>query len=251
MLRKVALVTGAASGTGAATARALATDGYSVAILDRDEAGAQTVAQEIASQSSSTTVAITTDVSDPASVQASVNAAIKQFGRIDALVNNAGYGIAKGLEDTTDAEWDALMATNVKGAFLCARATVPHLRASEGTIVNIGSVAGQVGLRNRVAYCASKAAIHGLTKALAVDLAEDNIRVNAVAPGTVMGPYYDNLRDDGESTEVFHQRLAARQLMGRCGTPEEIAAAVAFLVGPTSSFATGTILVVDGGLSAQ
>ena len=248
---KAAIVTGGASGIGAATARALAQAGYRVAVLDRDESRARLFASELSASSAASALALGADVADAASVRAAVAATVAEFGRIDALVNNAGYGIAKDIEDTTEDEWDALMATNVKGAFLCSQACVPHLRATRGTIVNIGSVAGQVGLRDRVAYCTSKAALHGMTKALAVDLAADGVRVNAVAPGTVLSPYYDKLRDPAETVEDFHERLAARQLMGRCGEPAEIAAAVAFLVGPGASFATGSILVVDGGLSAQ
>ena len=248
---RVALITGGASGIGAATARALAGCGYAVAVLDRDKAGGHAVAAEVTAATGVPAIAVRTDVAHVGSVSSAVAAVVQEFGRIDTLVNNAGYGIAKGLEDTSPQEWDALMATNVKGAFLCAQACVEYLRASRGTIVNIGSVAGQIGLRNRVAYCASKAAIHGLTKALAVDLADQGVRVNAVAPGTVMGPYYDGLREPCETVEAFHGRLAARQLMGRCGDPEEIASVVAFLAGPDASFATGSIWVVDGGMSAQ
>ena len=245
------MVTGGASGIGAATAHALARDGFSIAILDRNRAGADATAIEVTASTSARALAAAADVADAPSVTAAVAATVEEFGRIDVLVNNAGYGLAKGIDDTTEEEWDALMATNVKGAFLCSQACIRHLRATRGTIINIGSVAGQVGLVNRIAYCASKGAIHGLTKALAVELADDGVRVNAVAPGTVMGPYYDKLREPEETIEAFHERLAARQLMGRCGEPNEIAAAVAFLAGPGASFATGSILVVDGGLSAQ
>ncbi len=247
----VAVVTGGASGIGAAIARRLAGDGFTVAILDRNREDAEAVAADISQSKRTRAIALETDITAAASVITAVETVVREFGRIDVLVNNAGYGIAKGIDDTTEHDWDALMATNVKGAFLCAQACVPFLRTTRGTIVNIGSVAGHVGLPNRVAYCTSKAAIHGLTKALAVDLASDGVRVNAVAPGTVMGPFYDKLRGPEETRETFHKRLASRQLMGRWGEPEEIASAVAFMAGSGASFATGSILVIDGGLSAQ
>jgi 2-keto-3-deoxy-L-fuconate dehydrogenase len=165
---------------------------------------------------------------------------------LDVLVNCAGIGSTTNAPETTLEVWENVFAVNARGTFLCCKYAIPGMAArGGGSIVNMASVAGLVGLRNRAAYCASKGAVISLTRALAVDHVADGIRVNAVAPGTVDSPWVRRLVEDvGESLDT----LRARQPMGRLGTPEEIADAVAYLA--AAEFVTGSVLVIDGGLTA-
>jgi NAD(P)-dependent dehydrogenase (short-subunit alcohol dehydrogenase family) len=176
---------------------------------------------------------------------------INAFGRLDVLINNAGYGITGSVVETDEAAWDALMATNVRGVFLCSKYAIPAMkRNGGGTIVNTASVVAQVGIANRAAYCASKGAVAALTRAIAIDHMPDGIRCNAIAPGTINTPYFQDILQKSPDPEATRKALAARQLIGRMGTPEEIAAGILFLASDESRFATGTILTLDGGWTA-
>ena len=168
---------------------------------------------------------------------------------VDVVVNVAGIGSTTNAPDTTLDVWEEVFAVNARGTFLCCKHAIPGMiERGGGSIVNIASVAALVGLRNRAAYCASKGAVVALTRALAVDHVPDNVRVNAVCPGTVDTPWVRRLVEDaGESLD----ELRARQPLGRLGTPEEIAEAVAYLVSDAAAFVTGTVFVIDGGLTAQ
>jgi NAD(P)-dependent dehydrogenase (short-subunit alcohol dehydrogenase family) len=225
-----ALVTGAGSGIGAATARTLADHGFDVTVADLHPDG---IAEELGATS------IRLDVRDEAQVAPAMRG-------LDVLVNVAGIGSATNAPDTPLEVWEDVFAVNARGTFLCCKHAIPEMRArGGGAIVNVASVAGLIGLRNRAAYSASKGAVIALTRALAVDHVADRIRVNAVCPGTVDSPWVRRLvEDQGESIDA----LRARQPLGRLGTPEEIADAILYLV--TAEFATGTILTVDGGLTA-
>jgi NAD(P)-dependent dehydrogenase (short-subunit alcohol dehydrogenase family) len=227
---KRALVTGAGSGIGAAVARRLAAGGAEVIVADLDP---HSVADELGAQ------AIVLDVRDEKQVA-------PVMAGLDILVNVAGIGSTTNAPETTLETWENVFAVNARGTFLCCKHAIPGMAArGGGSIVNIASVAGLVGLRNRAAYCASKGAVISLTRALAVDHVADGIRVNAVAPGTVDSPWVRRLVEDvGESLDA----LRARQPMGRLGTPEEIADAVAYLA--AAEFVTGSVLVIDGGLTA-
>ena len=207
---KRALITGAGSGIGAAVARLLGAE------------GAEVVAADL------TGTDVHLDVRDEAQVAAVAH-------DVDVLVNVAGIGSTTNAPETPLDVWEDVFAVNARGTFLCSKYAIPTMIArGGGSIVNIASVAAIVGLRNRAAYCASKGAVVSFTRALAVDHVNDGIRVNAVCPGTVDSP------DD----------LTARQPLGRLGTPEEIAEAVAYLASDAASFVTGSILVIDGGLTA-
>ena len=212
-----ALATGGKSGIGAAVVAQLRGRGVDVAVADLPEV----------------------DVRDEALVREAVQG-------VDLLVNAAGIGSTTNVVDTTLEVWENVMAVNARGTFLCCKHAIPGMiERGGGSIVNVASIAGLVGLKNRAAYCASKGAIVAFTKALAVDHVKDNVRVNAVAPGTVDSPWVRRLVEDvGESLD----ELKARQPMGRLGTTDEIAEAILYLL--FAEFATGTILSVDGGFTA-
>jgi NAD(P)-dependent dehydrogenase (short-subunit alcohol dehydrogenase family) len=217
---KRALVTGGASGIGAAVVQRLT------------EAGAEVVAADLNG-------GVRLDVRDERQVA-------PLMADLDILVNAAGIGSTTNAPDTPIEVWDDVLDVNARGTFLCCKHAIPGMVArGGGSIVNIASIAGLIGLRNRAAYCASKGAVVALTRALAVDHVGDGIRVNAVAPGTVDSPWVRRLVEDvGESLD----ELKARQPMGRLGTPDEIAEAIVYLAG--AEFVTGTILSIDGGLTA-
>jgi 2-keto-3-deoxy-L-fuconate dehydrogenase len=225
-----ALVTGGGSGIGAAAAHRLADDGFDVTVADLQP---DAVATDLGAS------AVQLDVRDEAAVAAAMDG-------VEVLVNAAGIGSTTDAPGTSLEVWEDVFAVNARGTFLCCKHAIPGMKArGGGAIVNVASVAALVGLKNRVAYSASKGAVIALTRALAVDHVGDGIRVNAVCPGTIDTPWVRRLVDDaGESLDA----LRARQLMGRLGTAEEVADAVLYLA--TATFVTGTILTVDGGLTA-
>ena len=225
-----ALITGAGSGIGAAVARRLADDGFDITVADLDPSQ---IAEELGA------TGIRLDVREESDVERAMNG-------VDVLVNAAGIGSTTNAPDTPLSVWEDVFAVNARGTFLCCKHVIPGMQSrGRGSIVNIASVAALVGFRNRAAYCASKGAVVALTRALAVDHVADNIRVNAVCPGTVDTPWVQRLVEQaGESLDA----LRARQPMGRLGTPEEIADAVVYLA--TAEFVTGTIFTIDGGLTA-
>jgi NAD(P)-dependent dehydrogenase (short-subunit alcohol dehydrogenase family) len=228
-----ALVTGAGSGIGAAVARRLVGDGADVIAADANRAAVESLAAEIGAQ------ALQLDVRDEAQVAPAM-------AGLDVLVNVAGIGSTTSAPETPLDVWENVFAVNARGTFLCCKHAIPGMAArGGGSIVNIASAAALVGLRNRAAYSASKGAVVALTRALAVDHASDGVRVNAVCPGTIDSPWVRRLVEEaGESLDA----LRARQLMGRLGTPDEIAEAVAYLT--SAAFVTGTVLVIDGGFTA-
>jgi NAD(P)-dependent dehydrogenase (short-subunit alcohol dehydrogenase family) len=232
-----ALVTGAGSGIGEAVARGLHAEGAEVVLADRagDRVGA--LAGELGERAE----ALMLDVRDEDAVAAAT-------GGLDVLANVAGIGSTTSAPDTALDVWEDVFAVNARGTFLCCKHAIPGMiERGGGAIVNMGSVAGLVGLRNRAAYCASKGAVIALTRALAIDHVGDGIRVNAVCPGTVDSPWVRRLVEDvGESLDA----LRARQPMGRLGTTDEIAQAVLYLASDAAAFVTGSALVIDGGLTA-
>jgi 2-keto-3-deoxy-L-fuconate dehydrogenase len=225
-----ALVTGGGSGIGAAVAHRLADDGFDITVADLDP---DTVATELGA------TALRLDVRDEAQVAQAMDG-------VEVLVNAAGIGSTSDAPGTSLEVWEDVFAVNARGTFLCCKHVIPGMKArGGGAIVNVASVAGLIGLKNRAAYSASKGAVIALTRALAVDHVGDGIRVNAVCPGTIDTPWVQRLvAGAGESLDA----LKARQPMGRLGTPEEVADAVLYLT--TAEFATGTILTLDGGLTA-
>jgi meso-butanediol dehydrogenase/(S,S)-butanediol dehydrogenase/diacetyl reductase len=246
---KVCIITGGGSGIGRATALLFAEEGARLIVADKRNA--QAVAAECANKGAQA-IAVEADVASAADVKRMIEATMERFRRLDVLVNNAGYGITGSVVETEEETWDALMAVNVRGVFLCSKYAIPVMKGNGGgTIVNTASVVAAVGIANRAAYCAPKGAVAALTRAIAIDHVGDGIRCNAVAPGTIDTPYFDEILNKSADREAARKALAARQLLGRLGTPGEIAAGILFLASDESRFATGMILTVDGGMTAQ
>jgi NAD(P)-dependent dehydrogenase (short-subunit alcohol dehydrogenase family) len=230
-----ALVTGGGSGIGAAVARRLVADGLEVVVSDASLEAAGAVASELGAQ------ALGLDVREEQQVAPAM-------ADVDVLINVAGIGSTTNAPETPLEVWENVFAVNARGTFLCCKHAIPGMIArGGGSIVNVASVAALVGLRNRAAYSASKGAVVSLTRALAIDHVGDGIRVNAVCPGTVDSPWVRRLvEESGESLDALRQR----QPMGRLGTPDEIADSVAYLASDRAAFVTGSVLVIDGGLTA-
>lgn len=244
---KICIVTGGGSGIGRATCRVFAREGAKVVVADRNPEAAAAVAKELPGA-----VAFGVDVSSSADVKRMIDDTIRQFGRLDVIVNNAGYGTFGTVVDIDEAEWDALMAVNVRGVYLCCKYAIPAMKATGGgAIVNVASVVASIGIRNRAAYVASKGAVAALTRAVALDHVAEGIRCNAIAPGTIDTPYYDDVMARAPDPVAFRKGLEARQPIGRLGTAEEMADGILFLASDESRFAVGAIVTIDGGMTAQ
>jgi NAD(P)-dependent dehydrogenase (short-subunit alcohol dehydrogenase family) len=233
-----AVVTGGASGIGAAIAERLLADGARVAVFDLDVAGAP-----------AGTLAVTADVTDDASVRAAVARVLEEWGRLDVLVNNAGIGAQGTVADNADDEWRHVLDVNLMGAVRVTRAALPALRRSPAAVViNTGSIAATAGLPQRALYSASKGAVHALTRAMAADHLPEGIRVNCVSPGTADTPWIGRLLARADYPDAERAALEARQPHGRLVTAQEVAGAVAYLASPRSGSTTGTVIAVDGGM---
>ncbi|WP_031515305.1 3-oxoacyl-[acyl-carrier-protein] reductase [Desulfofalx alkaliphila] len=241
---KVAIVTGSSRGIGRAVALALAKAGANVVVnyAGRADAANQTAAE--IEQLGRRALVIKADVADTEQVKSMVDETLKELGRLDILVNNAGITRDNLIMRMKDQDWDAVLNTNLKGAFNCCRAVArPMLKSKGGRIVNISSVVGLMGNAGQVNYSAAKAGIIGLTKTLAAELGSRKITVNAVAPGFITTEMTDGLPPE------VKERLIERVPLGRLGAPEEIADTVTFLCGPAAGYITGQVIAVDGGMT--
>lgn len=242
---KVVVVTGGASGMGEATAREFARSGAHLVIVDRNQERAPQIASEIDAG------AQVGDVSDSAFCNAVVADTLARYGRLDVLVNAAGIIVRASGEETSDEQWQRIMAVNVSGTFFMCRAAIKAMKPQgSGAIVNFGSIWGELGAAGVAAYCASKGAVHNLTRALALDHAKDGIRINAVCPGEVNTPMLQSERKEPVTPELL-QRLAETVPMGRLADPREIAQVVLFLASSQASYMTGSLVLVDAGFAAR
>jgi NAD(P)-dependent dehydrogenase (short-subunit alcohol dehydrogenase family) len=245
---KICIITGGGSGIGRAACHLFAREGATVIVADKSAPAAQKVAAALGGSA----VAVEVDVSSNAGVARMIGDTVERFGRLDVLVNNAGYGIKGTVIETEEDDWNRLMAVNVNGVFFgCKHAIAQMRRQGGGAIVNTASVVATVGIRDRAAYCASKGAVAALTRAMALDHVADNIRVNAVAPGTIDSPYFQDMFAKSPRAAELRRELESRQAMNRLGQPEEIANGMLFLASDESSFMTGAVLTIDGGWTAQ
>ena len=243
---KVAVVTGGSSGMGAATVKALASAGAQVNLIDIDRNGAEVIAQETGSE------VFIGDVSNSEFCDLTINSIVDDQGQIDILVNAAGIILRADALETNDDNWKRIMAVNVDGVFFMCRSALRHMvNANFGVIVNFGSIWGDVATSGAAAYCITKGAVHQLTKALALEHAENGIRVNAVAPGEVNTPMIKSGRDKPPTADEL-QDLANRTIpIKRIAEPQEIAEVVLFLASERSSYMTGSIVPVDAGYTAR
>lgn len=243
------VITGAGSGIGRACALKFAKEGANVIVADINEnAAKETVEQIIAAGGNA--FAVKADVADPASVALLVETTIRQYGQINALINNAAIQVNKTIEDTSFEEWNAQMSVNVGGVFLCSKLFLPHLKATKGCIVSMSSVNGYFVEPSCAGYCATKAAIIGLTKAMAIDHGHEGIRVNCICPGYIdagLAEGYFQSQPDPAQARVDAGKLHA---LWRIGRPEEVAQVAVFLASDDASFVTGSAYVVDGGFGS-
>ncbi|HYK68656.1 MAG TPA: SDR family NAD(P)-dependent oxidoreductase [Streptosporangiaceae bacterium] len=244
----VALVTGAAGGIGRAVVQLLLDRGYSIVAEDISPK-----VHELAQTPGGRVISLEADVARTESAKAAVDLATSTFGRLDLVVNNAGLFLRKPTEQCTDEDFDVLMATNVRGAFIHARESLPALAQTRGSIVNLASISGLVGMPGQTVYAMTKGAIVQLTRQLAVEHAHRGIRVNAVAPGAVDTGFVAHARDAAADPDPAASRASAisQHPIGRILTPAEIAEAIVFLASPAASAITGAILPVDGGYVAR
>ena len=243
---RVALVTGGGSGLGRAMAWALACQGASVAVVDRDGVAAAQCAAEISTGSGSSAMSAVAEVSDEGEVERASAAVLAKLGRVDILVNNAGHNIRKPMLEFSLEEFDSLHAVHVRGTFLFCRALGPQMRERKsGCIINIASILGQVGAVNVAPYAAAKASLIQITRVLALEMARHGVRVNAIAPGYIDTPLTRT------HPEQVRKRITDLTPMGRFGQANELIGPVLFLASEASSFVTGSTLVVDGGWTVQ
>jgi NAD(P)-dependent dehydrogenase (short-subunit alcohol dehydrogenase family) len=246
---KVAIITGAGSGIGEATARLFAAEGARVAVVDRDAEGGKRVEKELGPSS----LFLAADVTRAADMESMSRTVAERFGRIDILFNNAGVACVGDLHETSEAEWDQVMAINVKGIYLASKYVVPiMINQKFGSIINMSACGAVMALTKRAAYIASKGAVYALTRAMQVDYCRYNVRVNSLLPGTIFTPFVAGFlrRHYADNIEAATDNLRKRQLSGTLGTPEDVAYAALYLASDDAKFVFGSGLVVDGGLLA-
>jgi NAD(P)-dependent dehydrogenase (short-subunit alcohol dehydrogenase family) len=248
---RVVIVTGGSLGIGEAAARGFATDGANVVIASRDPVHGKAAVEAIAKSGGRAATYIVTDLSREGDVVNLRRETLDRFGRVDVLVNNAAIYIQGDAAETTPADWDRLIAINLTGAYLCTHHFADDLAARGGVIINVASEAGLVGIKRQVAYNVSKAGLIALTRSSAVDFAERGVRVNCVCPGTTATPLVDAAVKQAKDPAAARRHLESIRPLNRLGTADEIASAILYLASDEAAYATGAVLSVDGGYTAQ
>ena len=249
---KVVLISGAAEGIGAASARALGAEGAKLVLTDINDNGVKAFAAEL-ERSGTPAVALRHDVTDEAGWEAAMALACSRFGKLDVLVNNAGIAFVGPTEDTTLEAWRRMLAVNLDGVFLGTKHAIRAMKGKGGSIINVSSILGIDGAATAAAYCASKGGVRLFTKAVALECGEagNGIRVNSIHPGYIHTSMFDADIAAFGSREAKMKKVSALHPIGRIGQPEEIAAGIVFLASDESSFMTGSELVIDGGYTAR
>jgi len=242
---KTAIVTGAGAGIGESTVKLLANEGTNVVCNDISESGLRVV-KDIQS-SGGEAIFLRGDISDEGFAQKMVAESIKKYNKLDILVNNAGIVIPGRVDNTSTEDWDRTLEVNVRGVYLVSRFAIPHLRETQGVIINVASAVALMGAKDRAAYTASKGALLSLTRAMAVDYMDDKIRVNCICPGTTDTPSLKDRLAKFPDPDAARKQFIERQPLRRFGRPEEIAEGILYLV--QAEFCTGTCLSVDGGMA--
>lgn len=251
--KQVVVVTGGARGLGEAFARRFASEGADIVLIDLQRDACEHTTQELQQMYGVQAQALCVSVSDHDAMIRTVQQLKEQWGHIDIWVNNAGIYRGTPTEEVSMAEWQLMLDVNYTGVFVCTKAVSPVMKAQQrGRIINISSIAGRTGFRNSISYCSNKAAVIGLTRAVAIDLAPYNVTVNAVCPGTIMTDMQlkvdaDICLNEGWPVGTHLQHKIAQIPMGRMGTIEEVAGVVAFLASNDASYVTGQTIEVDGG----
>jgi len=246
---KVAIITGSSKGIGLGIARVFSQEGASVAVVCRHEGEGHAIARELG-EAQGRAIFLKTDVTQGDSVRQMIEATVQKFGRLDVLVNNAGYHISKNVEETTEEEWEFINHTNLRSTFLCCKYAIPHLRKSKGNIINISSMVGLVGQPNAGAYSATKGGQIAMSRGMALDFAKDGIRVNVICPGWIQTPLVEDWFGQQKDPAAARQYIYGQHPVGRIGTIEECGKAALFLAcNEDSAFITGITLNIDGGIT--
>ncbi|NJD02266.1 MAG: SDR family oxidoreductase [Ruminiclostridium sp.] len=245
---RVAIVTGSSKGIGEGIARVFSAEGAKVVIVCRNEPEGRKMAQELGSEDGRA-IFIKTDVTSSESVQNLIAKTIEAYGKLDILVNKAGYHISKNVEETSEDEWEFIINTNLRSTFLCSKYAIPHLRKTKGNIINISSMVGLVGQPNAGAYSATKGGQISMSKGMAIDFAKDAIRVNVICPGWIQTPLVEDWFNQQKDPETSREYIYGQHPLGRIGTIEECGKAALYLASDDAAFVTGITLNIDGGVT--
>ena len=245
---KVAIVTGSSKGVGEGIARVFSQEGAKVVVVCRTEDAGRKMAEELGADEGRA-IFVKTDVTNSKAIRNMIDTTLKTFGKLDILTNNAGYHISKNVEETSEEEWEFIINTNLRSTFLCSKYAIPHLRKTKGNIINISSMVGLVGQPNAGAYSATKGGQIAMSKGMAIDFAQDGIRVNVICPGWIQTPLVEDWFSQQKDPDASRKYIFGQHPLGRIGTIEECGKAALYLASNDAGFVTGITLNIDGGIT--